>query len=175
MHYVDKKPEEIDFIGARFPNSIEKAMRSDGSFDNSQIFKDDRQIIGFIDNSKMIILLGEATMSIYPSEIRERANKLNNLIRVKYTLQRFGIIDNEEIARIVAGTSDTIRLLKIIFLLAEKLIPTQVGDIKFLTYKQITSFIQDRANNILKIKGKALLPSGLQDVVTFLQSTNLER
>lgn len=174
VHFTDKNPEEIDFIGVRFPNSIEKAIRSNGSFDEDHVFADDPYILEWIDNSKLTIVLGEATMSPYGDKIAERIEKLDSPLRIKYALQRFGITSENEIKKILSNNSK-IKLLRVLFLISDKLIPNQKSAVEFLTYQHISSFIQDRANDALKIKGIALLPQGLQDVVTFLRSLDLDR
>ena len=174
VHYTDRNPEEIDFIGIRLPNSVEKAIKSDGSFDENHVFNDDPRLLGWINNSKLTILLGEATMSSQDVQIEERIKKLNDRVRIKYALQRFGIFVEEGIENALSKNSQ-FELLRVLFLISEKLIPKmQTESVRFLTYRHISKFIQNRANDVLKIRSVALLPEGLQNMVTFFRSVDLE-
>jgi len=177
VHYTpkSKKAEEIDFVGVRFPNSSEKPLKEDGNYDDIHPFEDDEKILCMIDKSKVTILLGEATVSLNSQAISRRIEKLKNTLRIKYVLQRFGIFDREEIERIINGKSNRFYLLRIMFVLSKKNVRIKdVENIKFLSYRDLYSFIEDRAKHISKVSSIHLLPQGLQDFVAFLQSLKLK-
>ena len=177
LHFTSKKKkaEEIDFLGVRFPNSSELPMTETGDYDDRIPFADDEQLMKMIDNSKITILLGEATMSPNSDYISDRVEKLNNHVRIKYALQRFGIFEDREVKEIIEGTSDEFSLLRVMFVLSKKnLQGNDFRPVKLLSYRDLYSFIQDRASHALKASGIHLLPEGLQDFVVFLQTLKLE-
>ena len=174
VHYVERNPEEIDFIGIRFPKSSEKPMKEDGSFEDRHPFRDDDKLLEALDDSKLITLIGEATISPYRSEIAERINKLRNPLRTKYALQRFGILDEGTLKKIVNKNSDMFSLLRILFVLSDKCVPREnIEGIKWLTYSHVSSFILERANDVYKIRGVQLLPEGFQNFVTFVRTLKI--
>jgi hypothetical protein len=178
LHYTPKrkKTEEIDFVGVRFPDSCETPMTENGNYDEEFRFEDDKQLLDMIDDSKITILLGEATVSPDPNMISDRVKKLENYLRTKYALQRFGLFDNKEIERIVKGRSDGFSLLRVVFVVSKKTFrESDFKTVRFLSYHDIYSFIQNRASHALKASGIHLLPEGLQDFVTFLQALKFEQ
>lgn len=177
LHFTPKKKkaEEIDFVGVRFPNSSEKPLTKNGDYDERFPFRDDKQLLCLMDNSKVAILLGEATMSSNATVISERVRKLKDPLRTKYVLQRFGIFDSEEIEKIADGTSNRFCMLRIMFVLSERTVPKKDFEgVEFLSYLDMSSFIQNRASHALKASGIHLLPEGLQDFVMFLQTLRFE-
>ena len=177
LHFVpkSKKAEEIDFVGLRFPNSSEMPMTESGDYDETIPFEDDVQLLEIIDYSKITVLVGEATMSPNPNMISDRVKKLEDCTRIKYVLQRFGVFDNKEIERIIKGKSERFSLLRIVFVLTKKtLCQDNFNDVRFLSYRDLYSFIKERASHVLKASGIHLLPEGLQDFVTFLRALKFE-
>lgn len=164
LHFVDKQAEEVDFIGVRFPNSKEIPMNSSGTFEEDETFNDDSNLISEDMNSKLLLLIGEASASFSVAEIQERINKLSSDIRVNYVIKRFGTIQKWHPF-----------LLKALFLPSSKLIPENNGSIKFITLKQMSDFINNRAMHATKASAPHLLPPGLQEAVILAKTLTLEK
>lgn len=101
LHFTskEKKAEEIDFVGVRFPKSCEKPLKENGNYDDEYAFTDDEKILTWVDSSKATVLLGEATMSTQDYVINDRVRKLKDPLRTKYAMQRFGIVDSRAIQK----------------------------------------------------------------------------
>jgi hypothetical protein len=177
LHYTSKKKktEEIDFVGVRFPNSREIPLTKNGDYDEEYAFVDDEKMLKWIDNSKITILLGEATMSTQNYLVKDRIRKLNDSFRTKYAMQRFGIFDSKTIEEIANGRSDKFSLLRIMFVLSYDAVPKNDCKIRFLSYSDLSTFALNRAAHISKASSISLLPEGLQDFVNFLRTLKINK
>lgn len=169
IHFEDKQPEEIDFLGTKLPGSIEQTMFANGQF-STCVFQDDVSI-PLDDNSNIMLLVGEATESTSRAEIQKRIDYLRNENRLRYSLQRFGIIQNDDMERLIkTGSLDArgygLSLLRILFVINNELAEVfraANGDIIFLSIKQLDDFIQSRAKIDIKQRARTLLPRWLHN------------
>ena len=167
VHKFDEKEkkwmtEEIDFIGVRFPESSETPIYTNGRLLDTY-FEDDSKLVARLKNN-LIVLIGEATISTHSHKITERINKLNDTTRINYAIQRFGLFKENK----------KLKVLRVLFVISEKLMPKNVGDIQIMTYSDIAEFIEQRAEHITKQYGVALLPEGFQQFVTVVRKLRLE-
>ena len=163
LHFVDKQAEEVDFVGVRLPNSKEIPMNSSGAFRQRETFRDDSNLISEDITSRLILLMGEASATFSKAEIQKKVNKLSNDIRRDYVMKRFGAIQQWNP-----------HLLKVLFLTSNKLVPEDNDQIKFITLKQMSDFINSRAEHALKASAVHLLPPRLQEAVILVKTLALE-
>lgn len=177
IHFEDAQAQEIDFVGVRLPKSVEQTAYSNGRYSNL-VFKDDDSRLKLSSSPEIILLVAEATESDKRREITERIGKLRDPIRISYALQRLGVIENEDIEKLL--NEETInysegiraRLLRLLFVLNDQIVTKyqkENNDISFISQSNVLSFIEERSKIDIKSRAKALLPRWLHYFVDKLK------
>jgi len=171
IHFEDAQACEIDFIGIRLPRSVEQTVYSDGRY-SSFVFQDDSEKLGPNETPEMIFLIAEVTESTQDSKIKERIDKLKNLIRISYGLQRLGIIEEEYVDELMHGRSIhsegvRARLVRILFVLNDRIVDKyeKENNITLISRGDVLSFIKSRAKIDIKARSRTLLPRWLHHFV----------
>lgn len=177
IHFEDAQAQEIDFVGVRLPKSVEQTAYSNGRYSNF-VFKDDDRRLELSSSPEIILLVAEATESDKRTEITKRIGKLRDTIRISYALQRLGVIENEDIEKLL--NEETInysegiraRLLRLLFVLNDQIVTKyqkENNDISFISQSDVLSFIEERSKIDIKSRAKALLPRWLHYFVDKLK------
>ena len=167
IHFENAQAQEIDFVGIRLPESVEQTMYSDGYF-STFVFQDDGERLSFSETPEIVLLVAEVTES--KTEIKRQIDRLRNPIRIRYALQRLGIIGEKDVDRLIhkdrasyiegVGT----RLLRILFVLTSRIAEKcqeENPDIAFISQSDVLSFIEERAKIDIKERARTLLPRWL--------------
>jgi hypothetical protein len=172
IHFENAQAQEIDLLGIRLPGSVEQTMYSDGKF-ATLVFQDDERL-ELRDNSEVILLIGEVTESTSNTEIQKRISHLRNHMRIKYALQRFGIVEMRDAEKLALGeiiehpSCTRLRLLRILFLINDETAinyQKQNSDLTFISQKHILDFIDKRAKINIKERARTHLPRWLHNSV----------
>ena len=177
IHFEDAQAQEIDFVGVRLPKSVEQTAYSNGRYSNF-VFKDDDRRLELSSSPEIILLVAQATESDKRTEITKRIGKLRDTIRISYALQRLGVIENEDIEKLL--NEETInysegiraRLLRLLFVLNDQIVTKyqkENNDISFISQSNVLSFIEERSKIDIKSRAKALLPRWLHYFVDKLK------
>lgn len=170
LHIEGGQAQEVDIIGVRLPHSTESTMYSDGCF-SEFVFVDDTDTLKLdVNPDTILFLIGEATISIEKPKIVERLEKLRDEKRIRYVLNRFGVIRRSDQDILISGGTAVIEnirahLLKVMFVENDGLAESYRKDhsnITFISFRHADRFIRERAK--LKIKSRAIhqLPRHLQ-------------
>ena len=170
IHYMNKNPSDVDFVGVRMPRSSE-IVEDETDPLQSVVFEDDPRMQHFLPPECIALLMAEVTLSHKKGEIEERISKLKDRNRVEYVLRRIGIYAPNTISDLLDGKitkSDGLprsALIRILFLHTEKLVEKyrkENPELAFLSWISAQNFLKERSHYKIKARGVHSLPRNIQ-------------
>lgn len=167
IHFEDGQAQEMDFVGIRLPESVEQTMYSDGHFSRF-VFQDDGERLSFSETPEIVLLVAEVTES--KREIEKQIDRLRKPTRIRYALQRLGIIGEKDVDRLIHNNRISCiegvrtRLLRILFVPTSRIVEKcqkENPDIAFISQGDVLSFIEERAKIDIKERARVHLPRWL--------------
>jgi hypothetical protein len=177
IHFIDRNPSDIDFIGVRMPYSVECCIHENGQL-STLIFEEDNVNLDFLSSECIIFLVSEVTLSNKKKEIEKRIGYLRNHVRLEYALRRLGVTSTDETLELIKGNEVQInstfkaKLSRILFLYNDELVEKYQKDnpdIKILSLKHARDFIKQRAKYDIKSRAPNLLPPYIQLAIRNLE------
>jgi hypothetical protein len=173
IHFVDKNPSDVDFIGVRMPGSVE-VVEDEADPLQSEVFEDDPRLQRFLPPECIALLIAEVTLSHKKSEIEKRISRLKDRNRVEYILRRLGVHVSNTVSDLLDGKivdSDSLfksALIRILFLHTEKLVEKyqkENPELVLLSWANARNFVKRRSRYKIKARGVHNLPRNVQSFI----------